>query len=158
MRKLLLLASLCSASASVAQVAPAFGPGGAPARTAELPVLARAIEKGEIVSAGDFTIAERPAGEGRGALAPDQAAGKEAMRPLAAGMPVRPIDLIRPQLVRRGEPVTIAVRSGALSITAQGKALASGAQGDSVRVVAVATNRTLDGIVDAPGIVRITAP
>ena len=73
-------------------------------------------------------------------------------------MPVRTYDLIRAQIVKRGEPVTIAVRSGALSITAQGKALASGAQGDAVRVVNLATNRTLDGVVDAPGIVRITAP
>ena len=46
----------------------------------------------------------------------------------------------------------------ALSITAQGKALASGAQGDPVRVVNLATNRTLDAVVDAPGIVRIAAP
>ena len=153
MRYLLLLAGLCSASASLAQGVPAPRP-----TTAELPVLARAIAKGEIVSAGDFTLGERPYGEARGALGPDEAAGKEAFRSLQAGVPVRAADLIPPQLVRRGEPVTIAVRSGALAITAQGKALASGAKGESVRVVSLATNRTLDGVVDAPGIVRIVAP
>ena len=151
MRSLLLLAGLCSASAAFAQNA-------TPMATAELPVLAHAVDKGDIVTAGDFTIADRPVGEGRGALAPEAAAGKEAVRPLQAGLPVRQVDLIKPQLVRRGEPVTIAVRSGALSITTQGKALASGARGDNVRVVSLATNRTLDGIVDAPGIVRIIAP
>jgi flagella basal body P-ring formation protein FlgA len=149
MRALLLLAGLCSASGALAQVRPA---------TAELPVLARAIGKGEIVSAADFTTGERPYGETRGALGAEDAAGKEAVRPLQAGVTVRATDLIRAQIVRRGEPVTIAVRSGALAITAQGKALASGAQGDTVRVVSLATNRTLDGVVDAPGVVRIAAP
>jgi flagella basal body P-ring formation protein FlgA len=153
MRSLLLLAGLCSASTAFAQNGPAFGPA-----TAELPVLVRAIDKGEIVSAADFTVGERPAGEARSVLTPDLAAGKEAVRALQAGNPVRAYDLIKPQIVRRGEPVTIAVRSGALAITAQGKALASGARGDNVRVVNLGTNRTLDGIVDGPGIVRITAP
>ncbi|MDB5722199.1 MAG: flgA [Alphaproteobacteria bacterium] len=151
MRALLLLAGCCSASAAFAQAPP-------PAANADLPVLARNVEKGDIVSAADFVLASRPAGEGRSALSPDQAAGKEAVRSLQEGTTVRSFDLIRPQWVHRGEPVTIAVRSGALSITAQGKALASGARGESVRVVNLATNRTLDAVVDAPGIVRIAAP
>ena len=152
MRKLTIaLAGCCAGSAALAQTA-------TPAATAEVPVLAHAVEKGDLVSAADFTTAERPAGEGRYALSPDQAAGKEAVRALAAGLPLRNTDLIRPQWVRRGEPVTIAVRKGALSITAQGKALVSGAQGDSVRVVNLGTNRTLDAVVDAPGVVRIAAP
>ena len=154
MRGLLFIAALCSASAALAQSAPA--PSSAYAK-AELPVLARAIEKGEIVNATDFEFAERPAGEARFVLSPDEAAGKEAVRPLRAGVPVRSVDLIRPQIVRRGEPVTIAVRNGALAITAQGRALSNGARGDTVRVVSTATNRTLDGVVDAPGVVRITA-
>jgi flagella basal body P-ring formation protein FlgA len=150
MRFLLILAGCCSASAAVAQTAPAA--------SADIAVLGRAIDKGEIVSATDFVLASRPAGEGRGALTPGEAAGKEAVKPLREGSPVRPFDLIRPQWVHRGEPVTIAVRSGALSITAQGKSLVNGAKGDSVRVVNLATNRTLDAVVDAPGIVRIAAP
>ena len=96
MRYLLLLAGLCSASASLAQSVSAPRP-----TTAELPVLARAIAKGEILSAGDFTLGDRPFGEARGALGPDEAAGKEAFRSLQAGVPVRAADLIRPQLVRR---------------------------------------------------------
>jgi flagella basal body P-ring formation protein FlgA len=156
MRKLLLLAGLCSATAAFAQSYPA--PAAPGVQMADVAVLTRAVDKGEIVSADDFTVEPRPVYEGRGALAPQSAAGKEAVRPLREGMPVRSIDLIRPQIVKRGEPVTIAVRAGALSITAQGKALASGARGDNVRVVNLATNRTLDAVVDAPGTVRIAAP
>lgn len=61
-------------------------------------------------------------------------------------------------LVKRGEPVLIAVRSGGLTITSQGRALGSGAAGQSVRVVSTDTHRTLDAIVDGPGSVRIPLP
>ena len=81
----------------------------------------------------------------------------EAARALPAGAMVRGSDVIRPQLVRRGEPVTIALRDGGLSITAQGKALSGGAAGDFVRVVSLATNHTLDGVVEGTGAVRVSA-
>ncbi len=61
-----------------------------------------------------------------------------------------------PKLVRRGQPVTLAVRSGTLTITAQGRALADGREGDFVRVVTSA-NRTVEGIVEASGAVRVAA-
>ena len=67
-----------------------------------------------------------------------------------------PVRAERPQpLVKRGEPVLIAVRSGGLTITSQGRALGSAAAGQPVRVVSADTHRTLDAIVDGPGSVRI---
>ncbi len=126
--------------------------------TVEVPVLTRPVEKGELLSAADFTTDALSAAQARGALIPVNAAGMEALRRLAAGAPVRAHDLIRPQLVRRGEPVTIVVRSGGLAITAQGRALSGGASGDLVRVVNAATSRTLEGTVEKAGHVRIVAP
>jgi flagella basal body P-ring formation protein FlgA len=70
---------------------------------------------------------------------------------------VRASDVIRPQLVRRGEPVTIALRQGGLSITTAGRALGNGAAGEFVRIVSLSTNRTLDGVVEATGLVRVAA-
>ena len=99
--------------------------------------------------------AARTAAQGRGALSADAAAGKEATRNLPAGSVVRATDVIAPRLVRRGEPVSVTVRSGPLAIATPGRALGSGGAGDLVRVVILATNRTLDGIVDAPGKVRV---
>ena len=72
-------------------------------------------------------------------------------------MPVRASDLTEPRLVRRGQPVTIVLRSGALSITATGRALADGALGEPVRVFSEATNQTLDGVVESDGRVRVSA-
>lgn len=137
-----------------AAVAPAQVPSGA----VDTPVLVRAVEKGELLSAADFTVEPRGAGVARGALAPADASGKEAVRRLAAGSPVRSFDVGRPQLVRRGEPVTIVVRANGLSISAQGRALSGGAAGDLVRVVNAVTSRTLEAIVEKSGQVRIAAP
>lgn len=140
MRALALFALLASASVQAADVS----------------VLARAVARGEVLAADDFDMADRTAAQGRGALAAADAGGKEAMRNLPAGSVVRMSDVVVPRLVRRGEPVQVTVKSGGLAIATTGRALGSGAAGDLVRVVVTATNRTLDGIVDGPGQVRIT--
>jgi flagella basal body P-ring formation protein FlgA len=126
--------------------------------TAEVAVLARPVLRGDLLSAADFTSELRPTAQGRGALAASDAAGRESVRNMPAGSVVRSSDVVAPRLVRRGEPVNIVVKSGGLTISTQGRALASGGAGDLVRVVAASTNRTLDGIVDGSGAVRIGAP
>ena len=80
-------------------------------------------------------------------------------QPLSAadlGLEAPPGKVAAPKLVRRGQPVTLAVRSGALTITAQGRALADGREGDPVRVV-TPSSRTVEGIVEASGAVRVAA-
>lgn len=149
-----LLATLLCASAWLTGPSAAAAPSAAD--TAEVAVLARPVVKGELLSAADFANEVRGASAARGALAPADAAGLEAGRNLAAGMIVRSGDLVRPRLVRRGEPVTISWRQAGLTITTSGRALGSGGTGDLVRVVA-STNRTFDAVVEGAGAVRITA-
>ncbi|MBF7012894.1 flagellar basal body P-ring formation chaperone FlgA, partial [Novosphingobium sp. HR1a] len=92
------------------------------------------------------------------ALSPADAAGQEATRRIMAGSAVRVADVAAPRLVRRGENVTIALVSGALRITSPGRALADAARGEPVRVLNLATNRTLEGTAAATGEVRIALP
>lgn len=128
-----------------------------PAPQTSVPVLDHAIAKGDLLSAGDFTTKDVAETVARGLPRAKDVIGMEAARALSAGAMVRSSDVVRPQLVRRGEPVTIALRDGGLSITAQGKALSGGAAGDFVRVVSLATNHTLDGVVEGTGAVRVSA-
>ncbi|MBU3078662.1 flagellar basal body P-ring formation chaperone FlgA [Sphingomonas quercus] len=123
---------------------------------ADTPVLARTVEKGERVTAGDFTVDRRPASVARVALKPADADGMEAARRLMAGAPLRASDLVHAQLVRRGESVVITVRAGTLSISTPGKALTGGGAGEAVRVLSISTNRTLDAVVESGGHVRVT--
>ena len=125
------------------------------AATAEVPVLAQSVPKGAILAADDFVREARSTDRTRGAVALRDAIGMEAARNLPAGLVVRDGDLIRAQLVRRGEPVSIRIHSGSLTITATGRALGGGAVGDRVRVVSLATNRTLDGVVESAGTVGV---
>ena len=118
-------------------------------------VLARPVQRGELLSPGDFAREEKPVAASRGALEPEDAAGMEARRPLAPGSVVRLTDIMPPRLVRRGEPVLIAWRSGRIAITTQGRALRDASVGDLVRVVASSTQRTLDGIVAPDGTVLV---
>ncbi|WP_448661386.1 flagellar basal body P-ring formation chaperone FlgA [Sphingomonas sp. CJ20] len=132
--------------------------GATPEEPVQVAILDHAVAKGERIEAGDFAMEPRPAAAARGALRVEEAAGMEAVRTLAAGSIVRRSDVVHPQLVRRGEPVTIRLVHGNLSITASGRALGSGAAGDPVRVVVNATSRTLDGTVEGSGTVRIATP
>ncbi|AGH49093.1 flagellar basal body P-ring biosynthesis protein FlgA [Sphingomonas sp. MM-1] len=150
------MALLLSIALAVAGApAPAAALPAPPPATVQAPVLARTIEKGELMSAADFETAPLAPNAARGALPPAAAAGKEAARRLMAGAIVKGTDIVMPRLVRRGEAVTIAVVSGGLTITAPGRALTDGGKGDAVRVVSLSTNRTLDAVVDQPGRVRI---
>jgi flagella basal body P-ring formation protein FlgA len=125
---------------------------------APVAVLVRAVERGELLTAADFDHEPRPVGRATGAVAAPAAAGRELVRALPAGSVVRASDLIAPRLVRRGEPVSITLRSRGLVIAAAGRALSAGGLGDLVRVVATTTNRTFDAIVEGSGTVRLGSP
>jgi len=82
----------------------------------------------------------------------------DPLAPLAEASPPPPPAVEAERLVRRGAPVTLKLRSGSLTIATVGRALADGKRGERVRVVSLATRRTLDGLVDGPGEVRLVTP
>lgn len=120
-------------------------------------VLDRPVDAGDLISETDLVEAAVPPNAARGALRARDIGGMEATRRLPAGSSLRAGDLVRPQLVRRGETVTITVRNGSLVISTTGRALASGAAGATVRVVTQTTSKTLEGKVEGPGVVRVLA-
>lgn len=122
------------------------------------PVLAHAIARGDTLSASDFELAEVSEATARGALSAKDAAGQEAVRALRAGAVVKAHDVAAPRLVHRGETVSIELTSGALHITSSGRALNDAAKGEVVRVVNLATNRTLEATASAAGQVSVELP
>ncbi|MGN7999367.1 flagellar basal body P-ring formation chaperone FlgA [Sphingomonas sp. 22176] len=129
-----------------------------PAEDVPVAVVQQPVARGERIEMGALSIETRPEANARGALRPEDVVGMDATRALNPGTLLRRGDVMKPQLVKRGEPVTAKIVSGAMVITAAGRALGSGAQGDPVRIVVTATNRTVDGIVDGSGTVRISTP
>ena len=65
---------------------------------------------------------------------------------------------MKPELVQRNETVTLHYEVPGIVLTMRGKALESGAEGDSVSVLNVQSKRTIQGVVTGPGHVTMTPP
>ena len=60
--------------------------------------------------------------------------------------------------VRRGDAVTLAYQAPGLTLSTRARALEDGAIGQSVRLVNLTSNRTIDAIVTGPGAARAASP
>ncbi len=150
-------ATILSLAAAAALLCAASAHGQVP-DSVDVPVLARAIDKGEVISLGDLALEPRAPGLARGALPPDAVIGMEATRRLAMGSVLRQPDVGVPEMIRRGDRVRILLRKDGLSIATTGRALSGGGQGNPIRVVCDSTNRTLDATVAAPGVASMPLP
>jgi flagella basal body P-ring formation protein FlgA len=81
--------------------------------------------------------------------------GTTPRRMIVPGKPVRTTEIELPQIIRRGETITMVFKSGSLELTALGRALENGAKGDAIRVVNAASNRTVQAIVSAEKEVQV---
>lgn len=124
--------------------------------TAEVVTLARAFARGETIREGDISIERRPKAEVADTIRQaDAAIGQAARRELRAGQFLRTADLMKPELVGRGDPVTLVFESPGVRVTMQAKALEAGTQGDLVQVLNPQSKRVVQATVDGPGRVVI---
>lgn len=123
----------------------------------EVAILARALNRGEAVKESDLTLERRP----REGVAPDAQAtataalGEVAQRALPAGSVLRVSDTAQPELVARGDNVTIVYEATGLSLSMRGLANDSGRIGAVVNVVNVASKKVLQATVIGPGRVSV---
>jgi flagella basal body P-ring formation protein FlgA len=127
--------------------------------TVEVAIVTRSLARGETVRASDISIERRPKTEitGEAAAQPAEVVGLAARRAVRLGTALRTADLMKPDLVQRGEVVTLQYLVPGVTITLRGKALDGGAEGDTVSVLNVESKRTLQGIVAGPGRVVLNA-
>ncbi len=83
--------------------------------------------------------------------------GRELRRSLRAGQEIRRGQIRWPRLVRRGEVVTLVFDRPGLLLTALGRALEDGAEGEVIRLVNLDSERPLRGRVTGPRRVTIVA-
>ena len=124
--------------------------------TVEAAVLARAVERNEVIKSSDVMIERRPKAEvGNDAAAREGVVGMQARRQLRTGQALRVTDLAKPDLVTRDQNVTLIYESGGLYLTIRGKALEGGTEGDAVNVLNLQSKRTVSGIVVGRGQVSV---
>ncbi|HEV7877543.1 flagellar basal body P-ring formation chaperone FlgA [Bradyrhizobium sp.] len=129
---------------------------GSAVETIEAAVLARGVERNEVLKSSDVVIERRPKAEvGNDAAGRDGAVGMQARRQLRAGQALRTTDLAKPDLVTRDQNVTLIYESSGLYLTIRGKALEGGTEGDVVNVLNLQSKRTVSGIVVGRGQVSV---
>jgi flagellar basal body P-ring formation protein FlgA len=123
-----------------------------------IPVLRKAINPGEIIRKDDIEMVYRREDQiGRDIVA-DAAhlIGRTPLYRLRSGDPVRENDVRQPTLVKRNSQVLIRLEWGAMTLTAQGKALDEGSRGDMIRVENLQSNKTIEATVTGPDLVIVT--
>jgi len=147
-----------------AEIAP--WPGAAPERVggrvqpvSDVPVLTRAVARGDVIT-DDMVRWERlAAGQVRPdtLMSADALVGQEARRTLRADTPLRALDLQAPVLINRGDTVQLVYKAGGLVLTARARALDNASEGQTARFLNLQSNRTIDAIAEAPGQARVAS-
>ncbi|SDU24346.1 flagellar basal body P-ring formation chaperone FlgA [Stappia sp. ES.058] len=118
---------------------------------AQVYALARPLDRGAVVRAGDLIVKNVPRTRltARHVENPEEVVGLAARRGIQADRPLREADFEPPLLVKRGSKVTLVFKTAGLTLTTIGRALANGAEGDIVDILNLQSRRTVSGIVRA---------
>jgi flagella basal body P-ring formation protein FlgA len=122
-----------------------------------VPILAHRIEAGTTLSEADLDWIQVPEERITADIVTEtkQLVGRELRRDTSEGEILRSRDLISPRVVLRGSLVTMKIETPFIMVTAQGKAQQDGAEGETIRVVNTQSNRIVEGVVTAPGVIEI---
>jgi flagella basal body P-ring formation protein FlgA len=133
---------------------------GVAAELVDVTVLNRSLNRGETLQASDYSIERRPRETVSGDVQLETAslAGSVARRGLAAGSILRPGDLGKPDVVSRGDIVTVVYEIPGMMLTLRGRATEAGAQGESIGILNIQSKKTLQATVTGPGKVSVAAP
>ena len=126
--------------------------------TTAVVTLTRALARGEIIKAADIGVERRARSEvGPDMLTDKQAAIGLAVRsPITAGRPLRGAELMKPEQIARNDTVTLIYEVPGIMVTARGKAMEAGAEGDLIEVTNLQSKRTVHGVIVAPGRVLVS--
>jgi flagella basal body P-ring formation protein FlgA len=125
-----------------------------------LVVAAVPLARGKVLAAGDVILAERDAGALPGGYltTTDAAVGRVLRRNLPAGAVLSPALLESPVLVKRGQPVTLEAKAGAITVQMTGVAQADGALGQTIPVRNDSSRKVLQAVVRNEKSVQIILP
>lgn len=123
----------------------------------DIPVFNSSIMPGEIIRAEDLRWIKHPAKRlnGRVILSSQQLVGMTVRRPARMDKPINSNDIAAPIAVAKGDAVTMTVRTGAMILSAGGKALENGGIGDTIRVINSKSRQTVDAKIIRNGQVEV---
>ena len=112
--------------------------------TAPVVVVARDMERGEVLNKSDLQIQNRDiTGQREPSISKSEAVGKKLRRKMDSGQIVEMHNLERQILVNRGDLVTMVAQKGALQVSARGVAASNGRKGDVIAVSNIRSQETI---------------
>jgi flagella basal body P-ring formation protein FlgA len=125
-----------------------------------LPVLKGQAQPGDIISAADIDHIDIRTRDITPAMVTDAAklAGQTPRHSLSPMKPVLASDLKPPVIIKKGDIVTMVLKSRAINLTAKGRALENGSAGDAIHVMNTTSKQVLDATVTGAEMVDITPP
>lgn len=126
-------------------------------KVSDVPVLTRRVLTGEVIALKDIEWIKSRDGrlQNDTILNAEDLIGKAPIRSLRPGAPVRTSDVRRPILVPRGGLVTMVLRLPDMVLTAQGKAMDEGSDGDAIRVTNTQSNNVVEAVVTGTNTVTV---
>ena len=126
-------------------------------RVAEVPVLANRVLRGDVIKSTDVKWIRMRADRVQTdiLLYMDDLIGMTPKRGVRANVPVRVTDVQRPRLVNKNDLVTIVHHVPNMILTAQGKALQHGADGDIIQVKNAQSTQVIEAEIIGPGRVAV---
>jgi len=120
-------------------------------------VAARSLRRGETITESDVTTKSVALDKRNGAGAADLASviGMKVKREIHPGQVIKTDYLHEPPVIKRGEVVMLVAESQMLRVTTQGRAKEDGCQGDSIRVMNLASKREIFGLVGGPALIKV---
>ncbi|MBK1669547.1 flagella basal body P-ring formation protein FlgA [Rhodovibrio sodomensis] len=131
--------------------------GGRAVALVEVPVTARTIPRGAVITERDLAWREIPEDDLRRSeiRGMGEIVGQAARRRLRADKTLSTSDIEAPVLVERNSRVVLRLQTARMSLSVKGRALSDGAEGETVRVLNSASKRTIAGVVRADGSVAV---
>jgi len=128
-------------------------------RTVSIPVLGQTMRRGDIIRASDISWIEVPERslQHDTILRDDDLVGLTPRRMLTPGKALRDLEVQQPQMVARGDTVSLIYENGPIVLTTSGRAMQNGAKGDLIRVINTASNRSIEGFISGDREVRVMA-
>lgn len=123
----------------------------------DVPVLRERLASGSVIGPNDIDLisVERRRLNNQQVTDPNQLIGQALRRPGYPGRPLMARDIGTPEVIRKGSMVTMIFRRGGLVLTAQGEALDSAGDGETVRVLNARSRNTVYGVVAPDGTVEV---
>ena len=125
----------------------------------DIAVLKADVPRGAVIAEEDLEYKPIPQVRANASIvrAITDVAGKEARRALKAGELIRTSDLKRPTMVAKGSTVTMLFEAPGMRLSAVGRALAEGAEGDTITILNPTSYRKVEAVVIKAGTVRVGA-